>query len=259
MPTEGSKPASAKKKNSSKTARVLGLLTSPPPTEEGEPAPAPKPAPEVPSEKPSQPPDDAVVEAEVRGALEQALVEEERTSKPQVRPAAAPPEPCPAQPPEPRPAPQPEPAPEPQPEPTPAPPPEPAPEPQPEPAPPPQPQSPPQPAPAPQSVPSDHVLGPDTELEDVFCLNITQTLVEQKVDKYIKLFGLCTCPRCRIDVVALALSNLPAKYVVAKRHEMVPLLSIYEGRYNAAIISQVMNACKQVMEQPRHDIDDSKK
>ncbi len=235
MPTEGSKPNGSKKKNSSKTARVLGLLTSPAPTEEGEPAPAPKAAPEAPPEKPSQPPDDAVVEAEVRGALEQALVEEERTSQP--RPASPPPEPVPEPRPEPKPEPVPEPAPEPVPETR------------------PESQSEPQPAPASKGTDPEHVLGPDTELEDVFCLNITQTLVEQKVDKYIKLFGLCTCPRCRIDVIALALTNLPAKYVVAKRHEMVPLLSIYEGRFNAAIISQVMNACKQVLEFPRHDLD----
>lgn len=248
MPNEGSK--SAKKKNSSKTARVLGLLTSPPATEEGEPAPAPaKPAPEVPSAKPSQPPDDEVVEAEVRDALEQALVEEERA---QVRvPPAAPPRQVEARPePQPEPVPEPQPAPQPQvaaePEPEPVPEPQPAPAPEPEPA--------PQASSAPLPAQTEHPMDPETEGNDVFCFNITQTLVEQKVDKYIKLFGLCTCPRCRIDVIALALSNLPAKYVVARRHEMVPMLSIYEGKFNAAIISQVMNACKQVMEHPRHEL-----
>lgn len=241
MPTEDSKPAGSKKKNSSKTARVLGLLTSPPAMEDVEPPPAPKSAPEPPAQKPSQPPNDETVEAEVRGALEQALAEAELEAPPRPVPEPAVSAPVPrehapaAYAPEPPAAGQ-----EPRPEP-PAPKPEAQPAPQPETA-------------LRQDAASGHGLGPQSELEDVFCFNITQTLVEQKVDKYIELFGLCRCPRCRIDVIALALSNLPAKYVVARRHEMVPLLSIYEGKYNAAIISQVMNACKQVMEHPRHEM-----
>lgn len=85
-------------------------------------------------------------------------------------------------------------------------------------------------------------------------VNVMQALVEEKVDKYIKLFGLCTCPRCKIDVMALALTNLPAKYVVVKEQELIPMLTVYEGRYNAAIVAQVMGACKKVMENPRHDL-----
>jgi len=87
---------------------------------------------------------------------------------------------------------------------------------------------------------------------DAFCFNIMQALVEAKADKYIRLFGLCTCSRCRIDVIALSLSNLPAKYMVVSNKDIVPLLSTYEARYNAAIVSQVMSACRKVMEQPRH-------
>jgi len=87
---------------------------------------------------------------------------------------------------------------------------------------------------------------------DVFCFNVMQALVEAKADKYIRLFGLCTCNRCRIDVIALSLSNLPAKYMVVSNKNILPLLSTYEARYNAAIVSQVMSACRKVMERPRH-------
>ena len=77
--------------------------------------------------------------------------------------------------------------------------------------------------------------------------------MEDKADKYIKMFGLCTCNRCRIDVIALALSNLPAKYVVAKPHELIPRLSMYEQKYNAAVVTQVMSACRKVLERPHHE------
>ncbi|MGE4275695.1 MAG: late competence development ComFB family protein [Lawsonibacter sp.] len=92
------------------------------------------------------------------------------------------------------------------------------------------------------------------ELQGISCVNVMRALVEEKVDKYIRLFGLCTCPRCRIDVIALALTNLPAKYVVIGEHKRIPMLSVYEGRYNAAVVSQVMWACKKVMDNPRHQL-----
>lgn len=95
---------------------------------------------------------------------------------------------------------------------------------------------------------------PTVELPGFSCVNVMHALVEEKVDKYIRLFGLCTCPRCRIDVKALALTNLPAKYVVIGEEERIPMLSVYEGRYNAAVVSQVMWACKKVMDNPRHQL-----
>ncbi|MBO4914593.1 MAG: late competence development ComFB family protein [Oscillospiraceae bacterium] len=88
--------------------------------------------------------------------------------------------------------------------------------------------------------------------DDFICYNVMQALVEDKTDKYIRMFGLCSCPRCRIDVIALALSNLPAKYVVAKPHELIPRLSIYEQKFSAAVVTQVMSACRKVLERPHH-------
>ncbi len=93
----------------------------------------------------------------------------------------------------------------------------------------------------------------DEKPDEYICFNVTQALVEDKTDKYVKMFGLCPCPRCRIDVIALALSNLPPKYVVAKPDDLIPRLSMYEKRYNAAVVTQVMSACRKVLERPHHE------
>ena len=92
----------------------------------------------------------------------------------------------------------------------------------------------------------------EKEPDTFIIFNVMQALVEDKADKYIKMFGLCNCSRCRIDVVALALSNLPPKYVVAKPHELIPRLSIYEQKFSAAVVTQVMSACRKVLERPHH-------
>ena len=88
--------------------------------------------------------------------------------------------------------------------------------------------------------------------DEYICYNVMQALVEDKADKYIRMFGLCGCNRCRIDVVALALSNLPSKYVVAKPHELIPRLSMYEQKYSVAVVTQVMSACRKVLDRPHH-------
>ncbi len=248
MPKETAKS----KRNTSKTARVLGLLTSP--SSSAAPDAAASDSPARPAVKQS---DDQVVERQIRDALESELdgaLPSRRETEPQ-----APEKPAPAPAPE-EPAVEEEPVEE---EPVPE---EPAAEEEPiseepakeEPAPAPAPESAPAAAPArepdaPRSVTMrsklSHAPAPD---QDFTCFNVMQALVESKAEKYIKLFGLCTCPRCHADVVALSLSNLPAKYVVTSNEEMVPLLSVYEGTYSAAVISQVMNSCKKVMMNPRH-------
>ena len=59
--------------------------------------------------------------------------------------------------------------------------------------------------------------------QDVTYLNVMQALVEDKAGKYIQMAGVCPCPRCRIDVVALTLSKMPSKYVVVQKADAVPM------------------------------------
>src|SRR5574344_808183 len=65
---------------------------------------------------------------------------------------------------------------------------------------------------------------------DIIYVDVMREMVEAQTDKYMKMFGLCTCPRCVVDVKALALCNLPSKYVVIRKREEIPLLTIYEGQ-----------------------------
>lgn len=87
---------------------------------------------------------------------------------------------------------------------------------------------------------------------DVTYLNVMQELVEDKADKYMQINGVCPCPRCRIDVIALTLSKLPSKYVVVHRDDAIPMLTVYENRYSTNLISTLIAACEQVKAHPRH-------
>ncbi|MPM11973.1 hypothetical protein SDC9_58324 [bioreactor metagenome] len=82
-------------------------------------------------------------------------------------------------------------------------------------------------------------------------VNVMQALVREKVPKYMKLLGVCPCSRCQADVEALALSHLEPKYIVLQKCQRFPY-SVYENHYNAAVTSQIISACRVVMEHPRH-------
>ena len=97
-----------------------------------------------------------------------------------------------------------------------------------------------------------HTADVDPNDEGLNYVNVMQILVEEKAPRYIQMFGLCPCRRCEMDVKALTLSNLVPKYVVMHKNEMVPMLTIYEGRYSSTIFAQLTRACKLVMDRPHH-------
>ena len=203
----------------------------------------------------------------IRGALSQALEEElaetqpeqvqeselmpEPVPKPELEPV---PEAVPAPTPEPISVPQSVPAPEAVavPEPAPAPEPTPAPAPVPVPAPDPAPKAATRPEPTTQSeeVP---FLPREVKLPDgAVCVNVMELLVEERLERYVRMFGLCTCPRCLADARALALTRLPSKYVVLNGDTAIPTLSLYRSKFESMVIAQVIQACKSVLASPRH-------
>ena len=92
-----------------------------------------------------------------------------------------------------------------------------------------------------------------TELSDgAELFNVMQLLVAEKLERYVKLFGLCSCPRCLADAEALALTRLPAQYAVFPPDLLPTKLSVYRARYDSEITRQIIWACKSVMDSPRH-------
>lgn len=83
-------------------------------------------------------------------------------------------------------------------------------------------------------------------------INVMQILVDEKADEYMKMFGICCCDKCRVDVRAYALNHLPPKYVVLSQNERVPRLTVYESRFSSDITAQLIQACKKVMLTPHH-------
>lgn len=95
------------------------------------------------------------------------------------------------------------------------------------------------------------MFSPDPN-ERIGYVNVMQALVEEKAPKYIEMFGICSCPRCTADVKALALTTLPPKYAVMEKGDVIPMLTVYEGRFSTALTAQIIKACERVSSNPRH-------
>lgn len=206
------------KDKTSKTARVMNLLSKKADPVEDTAAPAP--AAPVPPIVTSMAPD-AAASVQIRNALEDALEGELGAQAAPAPSVPVQPEPAPAAPEQP-----------------------------------PVPQAGPEPQPAAPTAPAEEPAAPAksafSEPENPGYINVMQVLVEEKAPKYVEMFGLCTCKRCMEDVKAITLNHLPPKYVVLEPNDRVPRLTVYEGKFSSDITAQLLQACKLVMERPHH-------
>lgn len=86
-----------------------------------------------------------------------------------------------------------------------------------------------------------------------FYVNVAEKAVTEKVLEYMKRFNMCTCDRCVVDTIALALTYLPSKYIVTHKENSYALINYYTMKYNIQIISELTKACMVVSQNPHHD------
>lgn len=89
--------------------------------------------------------------------------------------------------------------------------------------------------------------------DDYHFVNVMELLLlRQDLDSYLDQYGVCKCDRCLADVCALVLTGLPAKYVVAGKDSVSPILGYYESKYKIYMLTELIKACNKVREHPRH-------
>jgi len=80
-----------------------------------------------------------------------------------------------------------------------------------------------------------------------------EILSHMDLEKHMNRYDVCKCQRCHVDVLALTLTRLPAKYVVVGENMVAPILGYYENKYKIRILTEINKACMIVGEHPRHD------
>ena len=91
-------------------------------------------------------------------------------------------------------------------------------------------------------------------MEDLVLVNKMENAVKEAVEE---LFAQgknpgCSCKRCKLDVVALALNSLPSKYVVTNIGNAVTNVTLNSSQWQANLTMAVCNAIEIVRSKPRH-------
>ena len=92
------------------------------------------------------------------------------------------------------------------------------------------------------------------KLDNYHMVNVMEQILKRlNLSHYMKQYDVCMCSRCQSDVTALILTRLPAKYVVVDESSTAPIIGYYESKYKVRILTEIIKACMDVKENPRHD------
>ncbi|MDN5315636.1 MAG: competence protein ComFB [Clostridiales bacterium] len=83
--------------------------------------------------------------------------------------------------------------------------------------------------------------------------NCNEDIVTELADKYIAETDMCKCEKCRLDVIAYALNQLPPAYVVTTKGEIFASIDSTFLQNRADAIAAVAKGVKLVSQSPKHD------
>ena len=84
--------------------------------------------------------------------------------------------------------------------------------------------------------------------------NYMEEVVLQKIDSVIAMYpDCCKCEQCRLDIAALALNNLPPRYVSTHKGDIFVRIQEMEGKNDVDVIQAIAKAIEIVGKNPRHE------
>lgn len=92
-----------------------------------------------------------------------------------------------------------------------------------------------------------------SKYDQLILVNVIEEFVSQKARETIKELGACDCKTCYLNVCAIALNNLPPKYVTTTRGALLSRITATEIGNSSAILIEVTKAVIQVKENPHHN------
>ena len=84
--------------------------------------------------------------------------------------------------------------------------------------------------------------------------NIMMESMEELMPGIIKDTGMCTCEKCRMDMMCLALNKLPPHYAVSQVGNAMQRYTLYTPQKKTDIVAALYEAARIVKENPQHDI-----
>jgi len=83
--------------------------------------------------------------------------------------------------------------------------------------------------------------------------NFMEICVQEFLDDILKRYPqVCSCGKCKSDIAALALNQLPPKYTTTDRGQLYSKIAILDSQYRTDIYKAIAQAIECVQRNPRH-------
>ncbi len=91
-------------------------------------------------------------------------------------------------------------------------------------------------------------------MDEIILVNKMESVVRHVTQQMLgkKDETACSCPRCTLDILALALNSLPPKYVVTNIGNAVTNVDLESSQWQANVTMAVCKAIEIVRSRPRH-------
>ena len=91
------------------------------------------------------------------------------------------------------------------------------------------------------------------DINDFHIKNVMEPIVLEKMESILHLIGdCCACNKCKSDIIAITLNNMPSKYVVTRQGELYSRIGATEIQNSTKISAIITSAVLYVRDHPRH-------
>lgn len=79
-----------------------------------------------------------------------------------------------------------------------------------------------------------------------------EDVVNKNIDSILNVMNICKCEKCRMDIMAISLNDLPAKYVVTETGELYTKVRELEQQFEVNVETAIIKAAIFVTKNPQH-------
>lgn len=83
--------------------------------------------------------------------------------------------------------------------------------------------------------------------------NYMEDVVASTADNILNLMNICKCEKCKTDIMAIALNDLPSKYVVTEIGELYTKVNELEQQFGIDVQTAIIKAALIVGKNPKHE------
>lgn len=83
--------------------------------------------------------------------------------------------------------------------------------------------------------------------------NYMEEIVFSLMREVLEDINVCCCDKCVIDIAAIALNDLPPRYIVSEKGELYSKINSLKQQFEVDVISAITKAAVLVKRSPRHE------